>query len=212
MTEREQQRLVKHRLAVIRHVEEVTGNVARACRYYGISRPTFYRWLRRYEEKGLEGLAEGVGMWAPDTCGLAASGDISVGVIRYDAEGDDSVNLNDEWVEITNEGTTHVELTGWGVKDESATWSRHSPRTSLDDRHLQQTIRTLGRSLRRPGRRRSHDRPGRPPRRSRLPQRRLLPTQRPRPKEHAHRQHTVTKTRPGGQYSPGARGSIFRRC
>ncbi|VAW02697.1 Transposase, partial [hydrothermal vent metagenome] len=58
MTEREQQRLVNHRLAVIRHVEEVTGNVARTCRYYGISRPTFYRWLHRYEEKGLEGLRD----------------------------------------------------------------------------------------------------------------------------------------------------------
>ena len=56
MTEREQQRLVNHRLAVIRHAEEVTGNVAQTCRYYGITRQTFYRWLRRYEEKGLEGL------------------------------------------------------------------------------------------------------------------------------------------------------------
>src|SRR5690606_26613428 len=50
MTEREQQRLVNHRLAVIRHAEEVTGNVAQTCRYFGITRQTFYRWLRRYEE------------------------------------------------------------------------------------------------------------------------------------------------------------------
>jgi hypothetical protein len=34
--DREQQRKVKHRLAVIRHAEEVTGNVAATCRYYGI--------------------------------------------------------------------------------------------------------------------------------------------------------------------------------
>ena len=58
MTEREQQRLVRHRLAIIRHAEEVTGNVAQTCRYFGISRQTFYRWLRRYEEKGLEGLRD----------------------------------------------------------------------------------------------------------------------------------------------------------
>ena len=56
MTERDQQRLASHRLAVIRHAEEVTGNVAQTCRYFGISRHTFYVWLRRYEEKGLEGL------------------------------------------------------------------------------------------------------------------------------------------------------------
>src|SRR5438132_12933189 len=52
MNEREQQRKVRHRLAVIRHAAEVTGNVAATCRYYGISRPTFYKWLRRYEEVG----------------------------------------------------------------------------------------------------------------------------------------------------------------
>ncbi|MDH3261835.1 MAG: helix-turn-helix domain-containing protein [Acidimicrobiia bacterium] len=58
MTEREQQRLVNHRLAVIRHAEEVTGNVAQTCRYFGITRQTFYVWLRRYQEKGLEGLRD----------------------------------------------------------------------------------------------------------------------------------------------------------
>ena len=77
-------------------------------------------------------------------------------------------------------------------------------RTSLGDRHLQQTLRTVGRSLWRPRRRRSHDRPAHLPRRSRLPQRRLLPAQRPRPEERAHRQHRVTKARPGR--------SIFNRC
>ena len=55
-------------------------------------------------------------------------------------------------------------------------------RTCQLDRHLQQTIRPLGRSLRRRSRRSRHDRPARPPRRSRLPPRRLLPAQRPRPR------------------------------
>jgi transposase len=58
MTEREQQRLVNHHLAVIRHAEEVTGNVAQTCRYFGITRQTFYVWLRRYQEMGLEGLRD----------------------------------------------------------------------------------------------------------------------------------------------------------
>lgn len=59
MTNIEQQRKVKHRLAVLRHAEEVTGNVAATCRYFGISRPTFYKWLRRFEELGENGLADG---------------------------------------------------------------------------------------------------------------------------------------------------------
>ena len=59
MDDREQQRRIRHRLAVLRHCEEVTGNVAATCRYYGISRPTFYKWLHRYEERGEQGLRDG---------------------------------------------------------------------------------------------------------------------------------------------------------
>ncbi len=50
MDEREQQRKIRHRLAVLCHAEEVSGNVAATCRYYGISRPTFYKWRHQYEE------------------------------------------------------------------------------------------------------------------------------------------------------------------
>ncbi len=72
------------------------------------------------ENAQAQAVADGVGMWASDACGPAASGDIRVGTIRYDADGDDSTNLNDEWVEIINSGASDVDLTGWGVKDESA--------------------------------------------------------------------------------------------
>ncbi|MGH8983562.1 MAG: IS481 family transposase [Acidimicrobiia bacterium] len=59
MDEREQQRKIRHRLAILRHAEEITGNVAATCRYYGISRPTFYKWLHRYEDHGDAGLRDG---------------------------------------------------------------------------------------------------------------------------------------------------------
>lgn len=36
-------REVRRRLAIIQHAEEVTGNVAMTCRYYGVSRPTTHR-------------------------------------------------------------------------------------------------------------------------------------------------------------------------
>jgi transposase InsO family protein len=49
-------REARRRLAVLRHVEEVSGNVAMTCRYYGISRPTYYSWLRRYQADGVDGL------------------------------------------------------------------------------------------------------------------------------------------------------------
>jgi hypothetical protein len=44
----------KRRLAVIRHVEDVTGNVAMTCRYFGISRQAYYIWYRRYQAEGID--------------------------------------------------------------------------------------------------------------------------------------------------------------
>ncbi|MFF5085573.1 IS481 family transposase [Actinoplanes sp. NPDC000266] len=67
-------RQAQHRLAVLRHVEEVTGNVARTCRYYGISRPTYYKWLRRYQDEGLVGLRDRSS--APHHCPTATHADI----------------------------------------------------------------------------------------------------------------------------------------
>ena len=58
MSEQTLDRQVRHRLAVLRHAEEMTGNVAMTCRYYGISRATFYIWQRRYQEEGPEGLRD----------------------------------------------------------------------------------------------------------------------------------------------------------
>ena len=49
MTDRELDRRAAHRLAVIRHAQEVTGNVSKTCRYYGITRQAYYKWLPRYE-------------------------------------------------------------------------------------------------------------------------------------------------------------------
>jgi transposase-like protein len=58
MTERELERQARHRLAVLWHAEEISGNVSATCRYYGISRNCFYKWLRRYEAEGLAGLRD----------------------------------------------------------------------------------------------------------------------------------------------------------
>jgi transposase InsO family protein len=58
MTERERERHAAHRLAIIRHAQELTGNVSKTCRYYGISRQVYYKWLRRYEEGGIDALRD----------------------------------------------------------------------------------------------------------------------------------------------------------
>ena len=58
MDDREQQRKIRHRLAVLRHAEEVSGNFAATCRYYGISRTVFYKRRNRFDELGAEGLRD----------------------------------------------------------------------------------------------------------------------------------------------------------
>jgi transposase len=49
-------REAKRRLAVIRHVEEVSRNMALSCRYFGVSRQAYYTWSRRYQADGVDGL------------------------------------------------------------------------------------------------------------------------------------------------------------
>jgi transposase-like protein len=58
LTEQQLARMAKRRLAILRHAEEITGNVSLTCRYYGISRQCFYTWRRRYDAHGLDGLRD----------------------------------------------------------------------------------------------------------------------------------------------------------
>jgi transposase InsO family protein len=50
-------REVKVRLSWIEYYKKVQ-NVSKTCRYFGISRTTFYKWFRRYEKYGLRGLVD----------------------------------------------------------------------------------------------------------------------------------------------------------
>ena len=52
MTKTEQTRLKTWRLKVLQHAGERSGNVARTCRHFGISRQAFDKWKRRYEAHG----------------------------------------------------------------------------------------------------------------------------------------------------------------
>ncbi len=58
MSEKEIVRLQQWRLGIIRHALEVTKNVAKTCRYYGISRTAFYHWYERYQKEGETGLRD----------------------------------------------------------------------------------------------------------------------------------------------------------
>jgi hypothetical protein len=58
VTEKERTRTLPGRLAILRHAEKVTGNVALTCRCYGITRQAFYQSRRRNETRGLETLQD----------------------------------------------------------------------------------------------------------------------------------------------------------
>jgi micrococcal nuclease len=60
------------------------------------------------------------GMWAADACGPATPNAMAIVVVQHDAPGDDNQNLNGEWVTLRNDNSGPVDLSGWVLKDESA--------------------------------------------------------------------------------------------
>ena len=58
MTKAERTRRLTWRFKVLQRAAEEPRNVARTCRYVGISRKTYYKWKRRYDEHGETGLCD----------------------------------------------------------------------------------------------------------------------------------------------------------
>ena len=50
--------VVEQRFRFVEDYNAETWTVAELCRHYGISRPTAYKWLERYQAEGLEGLKD----------------------------------------------------------------------------------------------------------------------------------------------------------
>lgn len=75
----------------------------------------------RFESAQADAEANSLGLWAPDACGSSADASIDIVEIAFDAPGNDNENLNGEWITVFNNGDSSVEMTGWGIHDESAT-------------------------------------------------------------------------------------------
>jgi transposase-like protein len=54
----EQNRIVAWRLKLLREASEMPRNVAQACRHFGLSRKTFYKWQARHRAHGEMSFAE----------------------------------------------------------------------------------------------------------------------------------------------------------
>jgi micrococcal nuclease len=75
-----------------------------------------YTYNKRYRQLSQEAAAQGIGLWDTNFCGSGPAAKLSVRVM-WDADGNDSVNVNGEYVKITNNGTATVNLAGWWVRD-----------------------------------------------------------------------------------------------
>jgi micrococcal nuclease len=76
-----------------------------------------------YRERQRVAQSAGRGLWARDACGsaIASIDPLAIDIeVHPDAAGDDSLNLNDEWVRFVNGGTRPLDLAGWTVRDESS--------------------------------------------------------------------------------------------
>lgn len=78
-----------------------------------------HNYAEPFEDAETAAIDAGLGLWAPDACGSPTSAMVRISAVTDDAPGDDRANPNGEWVEITNDGTTSADLTGWAIRDES---------------------------------------------------------------------------------------------
>jgi len=64
--------------------------------------------------------AEGLGMWAPDACGVEdPPGRVSIVDYVFDPPGPDADLMNEELVVVGNAGEGSLEMSGWILRDES---------------------------------------------------------------------------------------------
>jgi micrococcal nuclease len=75
-----------------------------------------YTYNKLYRQLSQDAAAKGIGLWDTDFCGQGPAANLSVRV-KWDAAGNDSVNVNGEYVKITNRGSSTVKLAGWWVRD-----------------------------------------------------------------------------------------------
>ncbi|MFV9671867.1 MAG: lamin tail domain-containing protein [Acidimicrobiia bacterium] len=79
-----------------------------------------HRYNGEFVEIGDMAADAGSGMWAPDACGPPPPLGAMITVVDHDPPGPDDERLNDEYVEISNEGTKPVNIAAWTLRDESS--------------------------------------------------------------------------------------------
>ena len=87
-----------------------------------------YTYNEAYRKLAEAAAAKGIGMWDKSYCGAGPVADLAVHV-NWDAPGDDAVNVNGEYVKITNKGSSAVDLANWWVRDSATRQSATKEQT-----------------------------------------------------------------------------------
>lgn len=66
----------------------------------------------------IEAAEAGRGWWG-DGCGPPVSDGMAIGDTQANAPGDDRENLDEEWVELVNDGDAEIDLDGWVLRDDT---------------------------------------------------------------------------------------------
>ncbi len=88
-----------------------------------------YAWNAGYDELSAATATTGVGLWNTRYCGLGPDDDVPLKLwVNSDAEGDDAVNAEGEWIAIKNQSAVKdLSLAGWWVRDSDLRRYRFPP-------------------------------------------------------------------------------------
>jgi micrococcal nuclease len=80
--------------------------------------PGEWAWNAAYRYAAQEAAQAGKRMYDTDTCGVGPAQSAKLTMqVNYDADGNDNINVNGEWMRVTNKSATPVSLAGWWVRD-----------------------------------------------------------------------------------------------
>ena len=77
-------------------------------------------WDDELAEAQVSAQDRNVGLWDPAACGEPPDVSIEIVEIQHDPPGNDTEVLNQEWVKLVSVGSEAVDMTGWVLRDESA--------------------------------------------------------------------------------------------
>lgn len=106
----------------IRHVLVGGKNVARTMLREGFGIPVAFNEEPDFEfentNQALLAARDKIGVWDDDYCGVGPAQNAKIEMMtNYDAPGDDSENINGEYVQLRNRGTQTIGFNGWQIRD-----------------------------------------------------------------------------------------------